>query len=79
MLNIKSPAGNLAVFTFKIYNGANDDYTVSTRYATAEAIERIGGTRTGPSAEVPAADVNSDGLTVKGYLPPEYRRTPGAV
>jgi len=57
----------IAVFPFKLYNIVQDDYVVSKRLGTAQAIERIGAVMAGPSFSIPAAHVNSDGLTEIGY------------
>ena len=57
------------VFQFQLYNIATDEFQLSRRYGTQQAIERIGAVITGQPAQVPNADVNDDGLTNVGYTP----------
>jgi hypothetical protein len=57
----------IAVFPFKLYSIIKDEYVVSKRLGTAQAIERIGAVIAGPHFSIPAADVDGDGLTAIGY------------
>lgn len=63
------------VYGFKGYDIASDSDVVSRRWATLEAIQRIGGEAVGEGQEVPAEDVGSevDGMTVVDYNPPALR------
>lgn len=73
MAVIAQTGNMLLVFPFRLYNIATDEFETSKRYATRNAIEKLGATQAGPSVEVPIADVDADGLTAIGYDPYKHR------
>lgn len=73
MTIVGSISNTTAVFSFKIYDIAFDEFKVSSRYATAEAIVRFNAVRMGPPFDIPSEGIDSDGLTIKGYVLPMDR------
>ena len=58
------------VYQFKRYDINTDQYVVSRRMATREAIERLGAVViSGTAAEVDGAHLDGDGMTEIGFVP----------
>jgi hypothetical protein len=60
----------VTVYSFKKYDISKDDYIKSKRMGTEDAIKRFGGLVISETAiDIPAIDVNGDGLTGENYSP----------
>lgn len=66
---IGSQGNTIAVFKFRLYDIVRDEFIISRRYATMQAIERLRAERAGPSIEVAQDAVDGDGFTVIDYAP----------
>ena len=60
----------VTVYRFKTWDGQNDCWHVSPRWATPQLIAAIGGTRLPDQIDVPINRLNDDGLTERGFSPP---------
>jgi hypothetical protein len=66
---VASREDRVRVYRFQLYDVSKDELITSTRYATKDTIDRIGGIHLGAPVEVPASDVDQDGFTQKHYVP----------
>jgi hypothetical protein len=56
------------VFRFKLFDVMTDEFVMSSRYATEQAITQIGGTAIqGTEIEIDGADLDENGMTVKKF------------
>jgi hypothetical protein len=59
------------VYRFRMWDVAADGFTLSTRWATRERIQAMGGERVGGGVEVPDEWVGGEiaGMTARGFDP----------
>jgi hypothetical protein len=69
MTAIASKGGTVRAYRFQLFDIVSNEYVTSTRYATQQCIERLGGRITSIPFEVPVAHVDVDGMTEKNYTP----------
>jgi hypothetical protein len=58
------------VFPFKVFDIGTDDFKPSTRWATKEFIEGVGGRIDGAATKVDRESLEHEGLTARGFTPP---------
>lgn len=58
---------NTVAYRYRIYDASEDEYRYSTRLATKEQIERIGGEIVGRGISMDPADLLPDGWTERNY------------
>ena len=69
MTVIASEGGTVRVYRFQLFDIVSNEYVTSTRYATQQRIEKLGGRIVSIAFDVPASHVDDDGMTEKAYNP----------